>query len=113
MKKKNIYFISDIHLGLPNQEKSLKREKLLVKLLDEIKSQASIIYFVGDIFDFWWEYKYVVPRGYVRFLGKIAELTDSGIEIHFFTGNHDVWMKDYLNVELGVTVHTKESIKEK
>lgn len=108
MEKNNIYFISDIHLGLPNREKSLIREKLLIKLLDEIKVKASIIYFVGDIFDFWWEYKHVVPRGYVRFLGKIAELTDSGIDIHFFTGNHDVWMKSYLKNELGVTIHTKE-----
>ncbi len=112
MKKKNIYFISDMHFGLPNHEKSLIREKLLVKLLDEIKLQASIIYFVGDIFDFWWEYKYVVPRAYVRFLGKIAEMVDSGTEIHFFTGNHDVWMKDYLHIELGVTIHTKELITE-
>lgn len=112
MKKKNIYFISDIHLGLPNHEKSLKREKLLVNLLDEIKSQTSIIYFVGDIFDFWWEYKYVAPRAYIRFLGKIAELTDSGIEIHFFTGNHDVWMKSYLQTEVGVKIHTKELITE-
>ncbi|MCF6365462.1 MAG: UDP-2,3-diacylglucosamine diphosphatase [Bacteroidales bacterium] len=102
------YFISDIHLGLPNNEKSFERELLLIKLLDILKKDAKTIYFVGDIFDFWWEYKYVVPRGYVRFLGKIAELSDSGIKIHFFTGNHDVWMKSYLSDELGLTIHEKE-----
>jgi len=106
--KQNTYFISDIHLGLPNHEKSLEREKLLVKLLNELKEYAKTIYFVGDIFDFWWEYKYVSPSGYVRFLGKIAELTDSGIEIIFFTGNHDVWMKSYLPKELGIRLFNKE-----
>jgi UDP-2,3-diacylglucosamine hydrolase len=81
---------------------------LLVKFLDEIKNTAEKIYFVGDIFDFWWEYKSVVPKGNIRFLGKIAELSDSGIEIHFFTGNHDVWIKDYLKHELNIEIHTKE-----
>ncbi len=108
MYKENTYFISDIHLGLPNHKKSLKREKLLVKLLDEIKKDAKTVYFVGDIFDFWWEYKHVVPRGYVRLLGKIADLSDSGVKIHFFTGNHDVWMKSYLPKELGIQLHKKE-----
>lgn len=106
--KQNTYFISDIHLGLPNHEKSLIREKLLVKLLDKLKEDAKTIYFVGDIFDFWWEYKHVAPSGYVRFLGRIAELTDAGIEIIFFTGNHDVWMKSYLPKELGISLLTKE-----
>ena len=106
--KQNTYFISDIHLGLPNHKKSLVREKLLVKFLNEIKEDAKTIYFVGDIFDFWWEYKYVVPKGYVRFLGKIAEMSDAGIEIIFFTGNHDVWMKDYLSKELGIKIYHKE-----
>ncbi len=109
-KNKKIYFLSDIHLGLPNHEKSLVREKLLVKLLDEIKIDAHEIYFVGDIFDFWWEYKRVAPRGYIRFLGKIAEIADSGIPVHFFTGNHDLWMRDYLPTELGVKLHTEELI---
>ena len=108
MNSKKTYFISDIHLGLPNREKSLERELKLVKFLDEIKKDAETIYFVGDIFDFWWEYKSVVPRGFVRFLGEIAQLTDAGIKIIFFTGNHDVWMKDYLTEELGVTILTKE-----
>ncbi len=102
---RHCYFFSDIHLGLPNAEKSRIREKLLVKLLDEIKDKAKVIYFAGDIFDFWWEYKKVVPRGFVRFLGKIAELSDSGIEIHFFTGNHDIWMRNYLSDEIGVKLH--------
>jgi len=106
--EKKVYFFSDIHLGLPNHEKSLQREKLLVKCLTEIEHNAKCIYFVGDIFDFWWEYKSVVPRGFVRFLGKIAELSDKGIEIHFFTGNHDVWLKDYLVIELGIELHFHE-----
>lgn len=106
--RQKTYFISDIHLGLPNYEKSLVREKLLVKLLDELKESAKTIYFVGDIFDFWWEYKHVVPKGHIRFLGKIAELTDKGIKVVFFTGNHDVWMKDYLTKELGITILYKE-----
>ena len=106
--RQKTYFISDIHLGLPNHDKSLVREKLLVKLLDELKENTKTIYFVGDIFDFWWEYNHVVPSGYVRLLGKIAELSDAGIEIIFFTGNHDVWMKNYLKKELGITLRYKE-----
>ncbi len=108
MNGKKTYFLSDIHLGLPDREKSFQRELKLVKFLDEIKNDVETIYFVGDIFDFWWEYKSVVPRGFVRFLGKIAELSDSGIKIIFFTGNHDVWMKNYLPEELGITVLTDE-----
>jgi UDP-2,3-diacylglucosamine hydrolase len=108
MTSRKTYFISDIHLGLPNREKSLIRELKIVKFLNEIKEDAENIYFVGDIFDFWWEYKSVVPRGFVRFLGKIAELSDSGINITFFTGNHDVWMKKYLNEELGITILHEE-----
>ncbi len=108
MTSRKTYFISDIHLGLPNRKKSLQREKLLVEWLDTIKNDAETVYFVGDIFDFWWEYKSVVPRGYVRFLGKIAELSDAGINIVFFTGNHDIWMKDYLSNELGITILHQE-----
>ncbi len=99
------YFLSDIHLGFPNREKSLEREKLLVRFLEEIRETADAIYFVGDIFDFWWEYKKVVPRGFVRFLGKITEITDSGIPVHFFSGNHDIWFKEYLSQEAGVIIH--------
>ena len=110
MENKNIYFASDIHLGLPNQTESLVREKKFVAFLDEIKKDAKEIYLLGDVFDFWHEYKHVVPRGYVRFLGKIAEITDLGIPVHFFTGNHDIWVYDYLPTELGVIIH-KEPIE--
>ncbi len=104
-KGKKIYFVSDAHLGLPPREKSLRREKLLVRWLEEIRDDAQAIYLMGDIFDYWFEYKKVVPRGFVRFLGKIASLTDSGIPVYFFTGNHDVWIFDYLPEETGVTVY--------
>ena len=105
MNNKKIYFASDFHLGVPSHENSLKREKTICRWLDSIKSDASEIYLVGDIFDFWYEYKYTVPKGTVRLLGKIAEITDSGIPVHFFVGNHDLWMKDYFTQELNVTVH--------
>lgn len=102
---KKIYFASDFHLGVPNYESSRKREKILVDWLDSIKADAQEVYLVGDLFDFWFEYKFTVPKGYVRFLGKIAEFTDSGIPVHFFTGNHDMWMFDYLPQEIGVEIH--------
>lgn len=104
-QKNKIYFASDVHLGHPNIEQARWREHLFVKWLDEIKEDASEIYLVGDIFDFWYEYKKVVPRGFVRTLGKIAEITDSGIPVHFFTGNHDIWVFDYLPKEIGVILH--------
>lgn len=109
---KKIYFASDVHLGHPTIEKSRWREKLFVEWLDEIKHDASELYLVGDIFDFWYEYRKVVPRGFVRSLGKIAEIADSGIPVHFFTGNHDIWVFDYLPTELGVTVHREPIEKE-
>ncbi|MBK8088278.1 MAG: UDP-2,3-diacylglucosamine diphosphatase [Chitinophagaceae bacterium] len=102
---KKIYFLSDFHLGAPNYEQSLVREKKIVQFLDEIKSSAAIIFIVGDLFDFWYEYRMVVPKGYVRLLGKLAEITDTGIPIHFFVGNHDMWMKDYLQKELNIPVY--------
>ncbi len=102
---KKIYFASDFHLGIPNYQKSREREKLIIKWLDCIKEDAQEIYLVGDIFDFWFEYKQSVPKGHVRFLAKIAEITDSGIPVHFFTGNHDMWMFDYLPKEIGVSIH--------
>ena len=102
---KKIYFISDFHLGSPDYESSLVREKRIVKFLDEIKNEAAQIFILGDLFDFWFEYKKVVPKGFVRILGKLAELTDSGIEIHFFVGNHDMWMKGYFEKELNIKVH--------
>lgn len=100
-----IYFASDLHLGVPNKEKSLVREKLFVQWLDEIKSDAEAIYLVGDIFDFWFEYKKAVPKGYVRLLGKLAEISDSGIPIHIFTGNHDMWLFDYLEDEINAHIY--------
>ena len=102
---KNIYFLSDFHLGAPNAAESLIREKKIIRFLDEIKLQAAAIFIVGDLFDFWYEYKRVVPKGYVRILGKIAELTDAGIAVHFFVGNHDMWMKDYFQKELNTAVY--------
>ena len=108
-----IYFASDLHLGLPDFQESLKREKHFVNWLDTIKDDASEIFLVGDIFDFWYEYKNVVPRGFTRILGKISEITDSGIPIHYFTGNHDIWVSDYLPTETGVILHRQELIIER
>ena len=102
---KNIYFLSDFHLGAPNAVASLEREKKIILFLDSIKATAKEIFIVGDMFDFWYEYRHVVPKGYVRLLGKLAGLTDAGILIHFFVGNHDMWMKSYLQKELGILVY--------
>lgn len=102
---KKIYFASDFHLGVPTHEHSIAREKRIVKWLDEIKQDAEEIYLMGDLFDFWFEYQYTVPKGFVRLLGKMAELADSGIPITLFTGNHDMWMFDYLPKEIGVTIY--------
>jgi UDP-2,3-diacylglucosamine hydrolase len=104
---KKIYFLSDAHLGLPPLEKSRQREKLLTRWMDEIKHDAHSVYLLGDIFDYWFEYKKVVPRGFTRILGKISEITDSGIPVYFFTGNHDVWVYDYLPSETGIQVFRK------
>lgn len=102
---KKIYFLSDFHLGAPDYESSLLREKRVVQFLDEIKNDAAVIFILGDLFDFWYEYKRVVPKGFVRILGKLAELTDSGIIIHFFVGNHDMWMNGYFEKELNIDVY--------
>ena len=110
--QKKIYFASDIHLGLPNYEKSLKRERLFIKWLDEIKDDAEEIILLGDIFDFWFEYKRAIPKGFSRFLGKLCEITDAGIPVHFFTGNHDMWIFDYLPKETGIILHKEPIIKE-
>lgn len=101
-----IYFASDFHLGLNSGSLPLDREKKVVGWLNSICKDASAIFLLGDIFDFWWEYKKVVPRGFTRFLGKISEITDSGIPVHFFTGNHDMWVSDYLSSECGMIIHT-------
>ena len=102
---KKIYFLSDFHLGAPDHTTSLEREKIIVQFLDEVKNDAAEIFIVGDIFDFWYEYRKVVPKGYVRLLGKLAEITDAGIRIHFFVGNHDMWMKSYFQQELNIPVY--------
>ncbi|MDR0507177.1 MAG: UDP-2,3-diacylglucosamine diphosphatase [Dysgonamonadaceae bacterium] len=102
-----VYFASDMHFGSDVFENSHDAERRFVRWLDSIKDDVAALYLLGDIFDFWFEYKEVIPRGFTRFLGKIAEMSDAGIEIHFFTGNHDIWVKDYLSKEIGVIVHKK------
>ena len=102
---KKIYFLSDFHLGVPDHESSLVREKAVIRFLDIAKLDAAVIFIVGDLFDFWFEYKKVVPKGFVRVLGKLAEITDSGIPIHFFVGNHDMWMDGYFEQELNIPVY--------
>lgn len=101
---KKIYFVSDAHLGVPTHARSLEREKLMIQWLDQVSTDAAEIYLLGDIFDFWFEYKTVVPKGYVRLLGKLARLADSGLPIFYFTGNHDLWAFDYFEKELGLRV---------
>lgn len=100
-----IYFISDAHLGSQVITNNRKHEQKLVRWLEMVRKDATAIYLLGDMFDFWFEYKTVVPKGYVRFLGKLAELVDAGIEIHFFIGNHDIWTFGYLENEVGLIVH--------
>lgn len=104
-EEKKIYFASDFHFGAPNAGKSLQRERVICTWLDQIKADAQVLFLMGDIFDFWFEYKHVVPKGYTRFLGKLAELSDSGIKIVVFLGNHDMWMKDYLQSEIKAEVY--------
>lgn len=105
--KKNIYFASDQHFGAPTASESAPRELKFVRWLDEIKNDAEALFLLGDLFDFWFEYKKVVPRGFVRVLGKLAEIRDSGIPIYFFVGNHDLWMSDYFETELNIPVFHK------
>jgi UDP-2,3-diacylglucosamine hydrolase len=104
-KKKKLYFVSDVHLGAQALSDNTMRERLFADWLSEISTDAAAVFLMGDIFDFWFEYRKVVPRGHTRVLGRIAEMTDSGIPVHFFTGNHDIWVFDYLPLETGVTVH--------
>lgn len=112
MVEKFTYFLSDLHLGAPYMRDSRDRERRIVNFLDSIKSDAEAIYLLGDILDYWYEYKYVVPRGYVRFFGKLAELADSGVKIVWLKGNHDIWIFDYLPSELGVEVKDGNIIEE-
>jgi UDP-2,3-diacylglucosamine hydrolase len=111
MSSGHVFFASDFHLGVPDHDQSLIREKKIVSWLESIENQAEEIFLMGDVFDFWFEYKTVVPKGYVRLLGKLAELTDKGIPVHIFRGNHDVWAFDYLAKEVGVTLHRDPVIR--
>lgn len=108
--EKQVYFLSDFHLGAPNVADSLAREKKIILFLDEIKDKAAAIYIVGDLFDFWFEYQKSVPKGFVRLLGKLAELSDAGLPISVFTGNHDMWMSGYFESELNIKVYHEPQI---
>jgi UDP-2,3-diacylglucosamine hydrolase len=103
--KGKIYFASDFHLGLKAGSDPSERERRVVKWLEKAAADAQAIYLLGDIFDFWWEYRLVVPKGFTRFLGAVSSITDSGIEVNYLTGNHDMWMGNYLSEECGVSVH--------
>jgi UDP-2,3-diacylglucosamine hydrolase len=109
----NLYFASDFHLGVPNAQESLIRERKLVLWLESIAPKADEIFLVGDVFDFWFEYKYVVPKGFTRLFGCLAKLADSGIKLHFFKGNHDMWMFGYFEQEFGAVTHSNEYIFER
>lgn len=106
LQGKKLYFASDFHLGAPNDTESKIREKRIIRWLDSIEDQAAGLFLVGDIFDFWFEYKQVIPKGFIPFISKISQLRDRGIPVFFFTGNHDLWMKDYFTRELGIPVYT-------
>ncbi len=107
---KKIYFASDFHLGVPDYESSLAREKRIVKWLDTVAPDAHAIYLLGDIFDFWFEYSQAIPRGFIRLQGKLAELRDAGLSIYFFTGNHDMWMFDYFEKEMGIIIYREPQV---
>ena len=107
VKNKNIYFASDQHFWAPTPVASKVRETVFLKWLNHIQNDAAALFLVGDLFDFLFEYKTVVPKGFVRILGKLAEFVDQGIQVHFFVGNHDLWMKDYFEIELGIPVYHK------
>ena len=109
-KDKKIYFSSDNHLGAPSDKESRIRERRFIMWLDSIKEDAEIIFLLGDLFDFWFEYKHSIPKGFTRTLGKLAELSDNGIKIYFFVGNHDYWMNDYFEKELGIKVFKKPEV---
>ena len=104
MPGKNTYFISDLHLGAKYMNDPVERERRVCRFFDSIKKDAAELFLLGDILDYWYEYKYVVPRGYIRFLGKLAELADGGVKITWVTGNHDVWLFDYLRDQIGLKV---------
>jgi len=109
---KKLYFASDFHLGVPDHESSVAREKRIVKWLDSVSVNAQAIYLLGDIFDFWFEYRHAIPKGFIRLQGKLAELRDAGLPIYFFTGNHDMWMFDYFEKELGIIIYREPQVLE-
>jgi UDP-2,3-diacylglucosamine hydrolase len=109
---KKIYFASDFHFGIPDRQSSLDRESKFVSWLTMVSQDAGEIYLMGDLFDFWFEYKTTVPRGYIRLLGKLAEITDSGIPVHLFRGNHDMWAFGYLQEELNIRLHREPEFTE-
>ncbi|WP_299252031.1 UDP-2,3-diacylglucosamine diphosphatase [uncultured Cytophaga sp.] len=104
---KKIFFLSDFHLGVPNHKESREREDKIIRFLDSITPDAQAVFLLGDIFDFWFEYKHVIPKGFIRLQGKIARLTDAGIPVYMYTGNHDLWMFGYFEKELGAKVFYK------
>lgn len=106
LQDKKLFFASDFHLGAPNEQESKIREQKIIRWLDQIADEAAAIMLVGDIFDFWFEYGQVIPKGFIPFISKISQLRDRGIPILFFTGNHDLWMKDYFTTELGIPVYS-------
>ena len=108
--EKKIYFVTDLHLGVPTLEDSHERELKLIRFLDAIKEETEALFLMGDLFDFWFEYKTVVPRGYTRLLGRLAQFVDDGIPVHLFAGNHDLWTFDYLQKEIGIQVHREPMI---
>lgn len=110
MERNKVYFLSDIHLGSLYHEQPLEVERKLVRFLISVKDSANSIYFLGDIFDYWFEYKNVVPQGFIRFLGTISLMSDDGVSIHFFTGNHDVWFSNYIKNEVGAIIHHNSEI---
>ncbi|MBE6334954.1 MAG: UDP-2,3-diacylglucosamine diphosphatase [Bacteroidales bacterium] len=111
MTEKRIYFLSDVHLGSKTLNNDRERENHLVAFINSIQDKCSSLWLMGDIFDFWFEYKHAVPKGHTRLLGKLSDLTDKGIPVHLFTGNHDIWVFDYLSSECGVVVH-KEKVEQ-
>ncbi|MDH5608077.1 MAG: UDP-2,3-diacylglucosamine diphosphatase [Cyclobacteriaceae bacterium] len=109
---RRIYFASDFHLGAPDRMQSLERERKIIRWLDQVKKDAAAIFLVGDIFDFWFEYPHVIPKGFIRFQGKLAEIRDMGIPLYFFHGNHDMWMFDYFQKELDIPIYRDSLILE-